>query len=337
MKDAVVLPFEPSPAVRCYHNNAFPLGIIQGNAKVLNKDITPWIIGKYLNCVFNYDATDNRYEIDMTDWWGIDEKIVYHQCIDMRIDTLEKVGIDGINLIKQLLNENFYVSGMFNEKHIPGKASYKKWDYVHDFIVYGYDDNKEVYYSAGYLGNRKYSAFEIPYKNFVASLYDSPSPKIDYNIWTFNREFDFKVNVPRIFARFNDYYNSSNYYGMRPSGSYGIEGNRKLKEFVNERGSRPEKPWIDDRYTRGFMEHKNLSVMCIKYLQEHNIINLEDSYIQLSDMIQQKANSIYMMAIKHNIAPNRDLLKDMIDCFEYIEEAEQIVLPKVISALSNVL
>ena len=57
MKRKIILPFDDYPIPSMYHNVAFPMGIIQGNAK---GDITPWLCGKFLNCYFNAN-TENQF------------------------------------------------------------------------------------------------------------------------------------------------------------------------------------------------------------------------------------------------------------------------------------
>lgn len=53
----ITLPFDDHPIPSMYHNLAFPMGIIQGNAK---EDIAAWLCGKFFNCFFMHTAILER-------------------------------------------------------------------------------------------------------------------------------------------------------------------------------------------------------------------------------------------------------------------------------------
>ena len=54
MDKKIILPFEDNPYTTVYQTGAFPMGIIQANAK--DKDIIPWLCGKFIN----YRATTSE-------------------------------------------------------------------------------------------------------------------------------------------------------------------------------------------------------------------------------------------------------------------------------------
>ena len=96
-KDCVRLPFETKPLLNHYHYIAFPMGIIQANAK---EDITPWLCGRYVNCVFNPDPYQNNIEISLFDRWGTADKILDGQNISLFNETYKLLEIDLISLLK---------------------------------------------------------------------------------------------------------------------------------------------------------------------------------------------------------------------------------------------
>lgn len=328
-----ILPMKTDPVVRCYHNLAFPLCFIQGNAEMIGKDITPWLIGKYLNCVFDEKAYDNRYEICMHDWWGHEEHVIYHQHISMFKHIYINLKIDVLHMVKKIIDQECYISGYYNEKYIPGKEAFGVEDYDHDYIVYGYNDEKQVLYSVGYLANRKFVPFEIPYKNFIDGLLCTSSKKLEFNIWNFNSEFQFKADYQKIKCGFNDYITSSNSYGMQDGKSYGIDANKKFVEFIYARASLPGKKFIDDRYTRAFFEQKKIQYMCAKYLYHEKVISISNEDLDLMHDVYLKANSIYLLTIKFNMTHDKSLLKNIVAISEEINDIERIVIPKIVSSI----
>ena len=98
MKNRVELKFCENPLSTMYHNLAFPLGIIQANAKC---DITPWLCGKYTNCFFLHkDALDTMFDICVHDNCALTDKILIQERIVLLRDFYEKLFIDYVKLLK---------------------------------------------------------------------------------------------------------------------------------------------------------------------------------------------------------------------------------------------
>ena len=329
MKRECKLPIETKPIVQCYHNMAFPLSVIQGNAKVLGKDAFPWFVDKYLNCKFEHTPSDNKFEMCTYDTWGTKEGVVSDQFLSLHLDLYTKLGVDILEGTKTVLSEGHYIFGMYNEKYIPGKDAYRRYNYSHDYLLYGYNDNKRVIYSIGYLANKKYMPFEIPYENFVESIRRNPLQQSELYFFQYNPLFEYKTDIAKIVKGLMDYIQSTNYLGVTPKYSYGITAVKKLREYIQITASRENVPRIDDRYTRAHEEQKYLTMRCAEYLQKEKQLPINSSDIEMIENIYQKANMIHMLAIKFNIVPDNTTLKGIDDAFQYI-------LDRGIEPLSNI-
>lgn len=62
-----LLPFNDKPIVSFYLLQAHTMGIIQGNAHVLNQNITPWLCGKFINCSFIDSRDDAKFSAEVFD------------------------------------------------------------------------------------------------------------------------------------------------------------------------------------------------------------------------------------------------------------------------------
>lgn len=80
-----MLPYPEVPILICYHNKAFPFGIIQANSP---EDITKWLCTKSINCVYNPNSPKNKFDLAIWDTWGNWEGITTHQVISIRKDLL---------------------------------------------------------------------------------------------------------------------------------------------------------------------------------------------------------------------------------------------------------
>ncbi len=334
MKKRVVLPFEKHPFCICYHNLAFPFGMIQGNGNCSSVDIVSWMLRKFTNCVFDENMSSNKYEICLCDAWGIIDQLTTHQNINFKKSTFELFEIDILNFVKKLIDAEFYVTGMYNEKYILGKRAFNEYDYWHDYILYGYDDEKKVFYSAGFMENGNFEQFEVPYKNFLTSI-NNEDKNISFNLHQFNKNAPVKFNVIRITNLLKDYINSTTKVGHRLNGYYGIEANIKLKEFLKKCCECDEDFEIDLRYTRAFMEHKFFIRLAIYSLYEKNWLELTQKQLDKIEDVYKKSQLIHLLGLKVNISNNRNLVDKIVEHFETIEKVELELLPMIISKLEK--
>lgn len=330
MPNEYKLPFLDRPLVTCYHSIAFPLGIIEENARELNKDITPWIISKYVNPVFSDASQTNAYDICAYDRWCVEEGILSQQYMNMYKATYDILNIDIIKWVSRMIREGCYISGAYNEKYIPGKSAYRVTDYVHDYILYGIDEEKEVFYSAGYLKDRRYRSFEIACSDFMKSIDNMPDIRIPIDFWIYNRAYEYRFDQRRVLQELNDYVNSSNSHSIRRHEYYGIEANRKLKELFLHNIDTYENPGIDLRYTRGYMEHKYFVRLCIMYLCDNRIVDVAKLDLEKVDGLYQDAVLIHRLGIKMNFSKEYKIMNRIAVLFDKIQTEEIKIMNDVI-------
>ena len=184
------LPFCISPYIVTYHNKAFPLGVIQGNSKI---DLTSWISGKFINCFFHSSSLDHKFDLYTLDPWGEQDGANSSQTIKLDKNMFKKLSIDILKTIKKLMDNGYYIHGSYNEKYIPSKKAYKSFDFMHDYILIGYEDYG-ILYSVGYTKNEKYEEFTITFDEYLASLTNSTNTFIDINTCKYHEEGDFSFN-----------------------------------------------------------------------------------------------------------------------------------------------
>ena len=325
------LPFSDQPMVICYQNLAYPLGIIEGNAKLLNEDITPWVIATYTNPFFSQTAS-NHYDICVFDNWGTHEAILLHQNINIFKRTYYYLGVNIVKDVCTMIKEGCYVSGIYNEKYIPGKKSYQNRDFNHDYLLYGVDEARKVFISAGYLADGRYQSFEIPFSSYEQALNSVIGNQMQFNLWSYNHHYRFKKNDERVLRSLNDYRESTTSYDFKREIYYGMEANRKLKEYfilVNNSNN----PTVDLRYTRAYMEHKYMLNLSIKYLFETTSINskVDADIVNCANEIYQNAIMIHRLGIKFRLYPQGNMMDRISGLFEKNEMLELRILDKSLS------
>ena len=331
MSDKYILPFETKPYTQMYHNKAFPMGIIQGN-----KDpdtIMPWLCGKFINCVWIPESRRTKFDHCIYDDWCTDDKILMQQRIDFFPETYEYLGIDILKFLKQMICIGAYVYGMYNEKYIPGKYAYQRVDRSHDFFIYGYDDNEQIFYSAGYLEDGIFHAFKISYTDFRDSIKNILDPKLFFNLYSFNKEAKFELNMERIVTDISDYINSRNSKKHYTSDKYyGLEACKMLKEYLGREFKRDKVP--DVGYTRAFMEHKYFMWKRAEYLSEY-FFKKPCEYVAVLEEIYKNAQIIHNLCRKLLFSEIEQVAKKqkILMLFDEIIKIEYETLPLLLNNL----
>ena len=331
----MILPFETQPYCLCYHNLAFPFGVIQGNGKCCEVDVVSWMLRKFTNCVYDDSRETNKYEICLCDVWGVIDNLTTHQYINFSRATYDLLGIDILSFVKKSLALNYYITGVYNEKYIEGKSAYNQCDYWHDYVIYGYDDEAKCFYSAGFMDDGKFKSFKITYDVFLSSISDNMLKNIPFNLHKFNKNAPVKFNVIRITNLLKDYINSVTREGHRLNGVYGMEANVKLKEFFKKCFDYDNNPEIDSRYSRAFMEHKFFIRLAVVSLCEKKYLNLTESQMKLIELVYQKARLIHLLGLKISKSKKYKLINKIIEQFEDIEKIEKDLLPIIVDTLEQ--
>lgn len=323
----MILPFEINSYVKCYHNRAFPLGIIQGNA---NCDIIPWLCGKYINCSFDRLSYGMKFDICLYDAWGNKERVTSSQSIALDSQSYEFLEFDKLEIVKRLLDHGYYVHGGYNEKYIPTKFAYQKYDCPHDYLLIGYDEKEQKLISVGYTNRNKYERFEIRYEDYILSL---KNQYVEINTCKYNHEFKFEFDIQKVINGLTDYINSVSFEDMYPQKKiYGLAAIDELKQFFLSQAR--ENKYIDTRYIRALYEHRRIMYYRLKYIFE-NVIKNNLEIVNEYEKSNRLADQILFLAIKYNILKDSLIIDRVAQNINSIVELDKVVIPLVIQLLNE--
>lgn len=208
---------------------------------------------------------DRRFTYTNYDRWHAAEGVTECQKLCVKSEMLtSECGIDIINLIHEMLDTGNYVFGRYNEYYIPQKNSYHSRYYVHDFIIYGYDEVEQVYYSAGYLADGKYKPFTI-------------------------NGIDNHIDIRMIYEDLYDYLHSINRRNIvNKDKIFGIDCEYVFVDYLTQLNSSDAPYLIDMRHPKFFSEMKMLMCERLKYLEENSYVAKGVS--ELYGDVQKKRN-----------------------------------------------
>ena len=321
-----ILAYPEKPIFLCYHNKAFPFGIIQANA---SEDITKWVCSKSVGCVFNPKTSSDKFDLDIIDQWGNLEGVTTRQTFKIRTDMIDVLGIDLPSMLKTVLENGYYIRGVYNEKYIPYKHAYNSYDFIHDFLVIGYDN--EFFYSVGYVSDNHFRRYEIPIRNFIDSLCDADKDMIGIEFIGYNKDHVLKPNITWMISELEKHISSK--APVDPNDlHWGLSAIERLRDFFIDEVVNHKRIYIDRRYSKVLYEHEWILTRLIDLLLDDS--EKEEHFIY-SNANLKRANLIQMLGLKMEITGNVNLLDSVVKNMNEIIGDEKLYIPKLVDLLKT--
>lgn len=322
-----LLPYPDKPMFLCYHNRAFPFGIIQANS---SEDITKWVCTKCVNCTYRPNSPENKFSIAVRDVWGVNEHLVNQQILQIKKDYFALFNIDLLHVLKTAIKNNCYIHGKYNEKYIPNKWAFNNEDYMHDFLIVGCDDDK--FLSVGYVADGRFKEFEIPNENLINSLFESTEIKINLNLFSYEVGAVPLPNTKRMIDDLKKYISTANYLDnpTPEAKSHGIATNIRLKEFFIDEVNKGE-IYIDKRYSQALYEHK----WVLAQLVDLFVDEYKEKYQECANRNLERAKLVHMLGLKMGYTGNANIINRVAELIDQIISEEVEYIPLLIEWLET--
>lgn len=315
------LPFALDVPCIAYHNLAFPLGIMKANISNFDE----WLCNKLIDC--KYENNYGRYNLFDSDIWEYAKGVTQTQSFHITPDLFNCNAFDIIGIIRYMIDHGNYIMGLLNEKYLPMKKAYGKYDFVHDFLIYGYDDNNRVFRSAGYTSRGHYELYDMSYDDYLQSMKGFCFSRFAIYFHKIATDHTAKLDVSSIKSKIEKYLNSTD--DSDGKDLYGIGVWSKLARSIRDEIDRG----IDIRFTRSFMEHKSLMSHRLNYLTDKGIIADEAIFRRYSESVVTPANKVYLLSMKYNMTNREELRNNISERILQIADAEKDILTETISSL----
>ena len=323
-----LLPFPEEPMFLCYHNRAFPFGVVQANSP---EDITKWVCTKGVNCSFRSEQKMNRFCFTVDDLWSLGERLISQQTLQIKKEYLELFNIDLLQILKTAIDNGCYIQGGYNEKYIPGKSACNQKDFMHDFLIIGYDEKKFI--SVGYVDEGRFKRYEIPIPNLMQAITETIDGRTNINLFRYNIGAIPKPNIKRMVEDLKKYISTASYFEnpIPKTNLYGIAACIRLKEFFFEE-IKNGCAFVDRRYTLAFYEHKWI----LAKLVELFLGNEEKKQYQESvNKNLERAKLVHMLGLKVSISGSVSSINRIITLMNEIILEEIQFIPSLIELLQE--
>ena len=325
------LPFEEKPYLSMYQNLAFPLGIVQANARRAGLDITPWLCGKYINCMYTDVWPDRRFSICTHDEWYQADAVFSMRSILLTPAFYQALQIDRMDLLKRMLDQGYYVCGTFNEQYIPGKSSYQHAYFPHGFLLFGYHDPDGYFSAAGYLSDGYFHSFRVSYADFWNAILTVRQEKCGFDFYRYRPDATFPLRVDIIRQELHDYLHStSTVVQKQKRAKYGLCAVEAWKQYFC---ACMEENRMDLRYTKGLLEHKLLMHMRVQYLYAHGYLS-DPGWVKAAQSVYRKMTQFHLIALKYTVQ-QRIRSTQFLELIDEALETEKAYLPELLQELTK--
>ena len=296
----IFLPFTTNVEAKAYQYSAYALGAIKASLH----DSHLWTAGKFLSVYF--ESNDQLHMYD-DDFWSINDGITKQSSITIKRANTSLSRYELLDVLKGKIRTGNYIVGMFDEYFIPQKKAYGKFNFFHDYLIYGFDDSQQVFKAAGYLANARYDVYDIPYGAYWDSIMLCDADEITIYFHYVDNQYVPMLPIIDIRCKLEEFLlskpNLPHHIGESEK-TYGIDGLKLFQEYVTDFNQ--EK--LDLRNSRSYAEYfrymysRLQTLVCVGFLNNDNWIK------KYYDDLVKPSLVIHNLCIKYNICRNKGVL-----------------------------
>ncbi len=201
-----------------------------------------------------------------------------------------------IGFIKDIIDNGYYFFSYWNEKKIKYKAAYNKYDYSHACLLYGYDDEEQVFFTEGYMTeNWKWCKHCVKYEEIVEALLLQEEYKFYWcDAYEHNPRFVCEFSYEEMMREFNAYFFSKE---TSKKVFYGIEA---TKQFVDDM-ARKFGAGIEIPRTSFFclFEHREFMKKRLLFLEENKYLDV--NMISKYEKIVKEYQVLQRYVLRYNL------------------------------------
>lgn len=298
----------------------------------LHSDFQNWLGTHYSNLVYLH-TPDENYQINFCSEIYTDCELLDYDIHSSEMSMSEdEIGIDNVvDYIKKLISKKYYAIVETNQYHIPGTSYYRKIQYMHRQLFYGYSDIYKCFYTLGYNKQRKYRSLAIPYEEI-------PKATIEYDIKLAAPIHTIKLNnnsyaFDKHKAATDYYYYCNNKYNgelTRSDYIFGINATEKFHEIID---AALNTECINVILPSLFYEHKYVQKIKLQQYLESGIIGVERHHLEVAESIMNDAYKILILYMKYTLDRKRELLSNSHKYIDRIVSSEKKLYPDLVRIL----
>lgn len=316
----------------------------------------PWIYSNFIHLGTNDDFKGDRTNFDFVkfDYFYYDlnpwlrkttEKISYESLTR----TLSKSNQTLSEYIKEMLDRDCYVSIYLNDYYLPNTTFYQNEHVIHEVLIYGYDDEKELFYTGGIFDTRKYRFSTNRYSEIEEAFlkvdpFDVEKGK-DLSLYGYkiNHKEHYPFNLSNVIETIDDYINArdvtNKFAALRSTTTNnvcGIKVYEALKQYLQNLSDEKEGYYPDRRPFQILDDHKKLMVQRLNYMKEKELLE-NHSLIDQAKALSKQVEIIRNFFLRYIIFKDKEAIDKLLPLIDEAADTELSLLVSLKSDLTHVL
>lgn len=328
MNDSYNIPFTINPPIKTYPGYAFVLSLIFANSD----RYFPWLLNHYIHVLGN--DTGTRYEFMPADPFYVSEGVMEYMTTSIFPDMLCD-NRSFYDIVTAMLREGFGMMCWMNERYIPNRLAYQRYDFVHDNMIVGYNDKERSFLILGYAPSGQYISSLVPVDQIALSLTNGNDSAVALNFIRPNSDFLPAFCRDTVDDKIRHYLEStsigemgySEFYGER-QWETGIAATQKLASFPVQKTG-----YYDIRLFSFLKDRVTLMHQRAKYMMDNGYIPYDE--MLSSDLLRtvKLANNAHLLAIKYNVLRQEHCVSTIQGSVEQIVQIEKNVFPRLLKII----
>lgn len=288
---------------------------------------------KCVNCAYYLNSPKNRFNISVGDSWGVEENFVTQQVLKIKEVYFKLFNIDLLHVLQTAVRNNYYIFGYFNERYVPNTWAFNWEDYIHDFLIIGCDDEKNI--SVGFAADGRFKRIEIPNENLINGLFRTTDTRINLDFLSYNVGEVPVPNIKRIINDLKKYISTSNYLEnpTLESNLHGIATNIRLKDFFLDEINKGE-IYIDKRYVQVLYEHKWVLTKLVELFVAESDSG-KKKYQTCANKNFEREKIVHMLGLKMQYTKDPNIVYRVAELIDQIIAEEIEYIPPLIELLET--
>ena len=306
--------------IKSYNFTAYMGGVLFAN----NQLWRPYYLSKHilLSCNDLFDVICD--DMIMYEDEDVFERKKFHfeveEVVELRADLISKI------------DEEFYASVTVDEMYISCRKAFNTKSFYHDLLIFGYDLNKNIFYTAGYDDTGYFSCKEHDIDVVVASILSclkgrKSKPHCHY-FRSKSQYMDFSLGeVKNTLEKYllSEPVNQQSYHG-----EYGLLAYKKLIE--KHTSATKEGKMLRRATFSMLLEHKKLMVERVNYINT-NCVKIDLETINMFEKIVELTKILQLHSIKHEVTGSEKIGLGMIKKIEAIAELERLAISELVEQI----
>lgn len=320
-----VLPLDINPLIKTYGSVGNYLGIL--NARGF--DTTGILINHYVD-LFYAKKSVGFTEID------------YIRSEKFNRQDFSFSEYNFISKLKSEINNDHYVLLILNELFVNNIKIHRNYIYCHDWLVYGYDEERSIFKAVGYYGSDKlprvYGTIDITYADLRNGAIHALNEKhiykntsLDNNVlWVKNSNIEEQVNLQIIKKKLNGYLRGNILlYNKQPFIFTGknvinllICYHKKVKKKIIST------TYFDVRNYRFCIENKKVILLALKYYSNDFVLAYKYEHLVVKNI-----EKVLMLSAKYVIKPDYTINDRIIELLISAQKAEKEIIGEFLKSI----